>query len=698
MSPHAKDLYNRVSTIKNKEEYTSSIEELEPILNEFKDFKIIKNFISLIGSNVKREPGHVPNDIDLLIRMRTPPDYVKRAVEVRLLKMLPDEIGEKIHFVWGDPEGSHDSFVPLYDLQLARTKPEIVDMSEFKPFKPMKPSKRFYDVDDCVNYMFKTGKKFALEKKYNGFRGVIVKRGDSVKIYSDQAKDITFPFPTAEKEAKQLSSKDFVIDCEIVPYDASGNPLGRSFAAKYIGAVKSHKDVDDSKIIFHKFDLIEFDSKDLSNLPWNERKHMEKQLHYTKHIKEVFSLIVDTPQEAKKGINMMKKMKGSEGCMIKRYEGKYHKNGESDDWIKFRNELELHVRVLEVHKTKNAWNYTVGIDVREKDKSIIKENYLDGNHLILGKTFNTEIKANVSDLLDIHVEEVWRHEYPDGKIRYSIHKPKVMGRAKLQETSTIDDLDAMVVARGALVKENSETPKEEKKPPSGEGETRGEAAVKFWKDNWHNMYPASGGGKFIFHMHWRGLTEEETKLSHEELLNTNNSIHGDLRCQHNEADAFGWTIFEGSAKDIPKDTGSKFIKMSKTKQGKLEVHPKLRIPIGWLSYAIKKPGISSPGSVGATTNKWAKFFALDWGTYKIGVWREHAFELFLDGHKTKGRCIIEYAPIGDRRVWLVTFPEDQTPYADTHDKDKVIKELKSKGQKYLIWAKPGIKPEKIVIK
>jgi len=134
MTPYAKELYNRVKNMKVSEnkEYTASIDELTPLVSQFKEFKIIKDFISLVGSNVKREEGHIPNDIDLHIRMRTPPDYIRRAIEVRLLKMLPNDIANKIHFIWGDPEGSHDSFVPLYDLALVKSDRKVVEMGELK--------------------------------------------------------------------------------------------------------------------------------------------------------------------------------------------------------------------------------------------------------------------------------------------------------------------------------------------------------------------------------------------------------------------------------------------------------------------------------------------------------------------------------------------------------------------------------------
>ncbi|HDD70724.1 MAG TPA: hypothetical protein ENF94_01035 [Candidatus Woesearchaeota archaeon] len=88
---------------------------------------------------------------------------------------------------------------------------------------------------------------------------------------------------------------------------------------------------------------------------------------------------------------------------------------------------------------------------------------------------------------------------------------------------------------------------------------------------------------------------------------------------------------------------------------------------------------------------------MDWGTYELGVIREHSREYFLQGSKMKGRVLITYAPVAGSRKWLIDFPVDQTPYAESHDLNEVIAELKQKKQKWLIWCKPGEKPKKIKI-
>jgi hypothetical protein len=65
----------------------------------------------------------------------------------------------------------------------------------------------------------------------------------------------------------------------------------------------------------------------------------------------------------------------------------------------------------------------------------------------------------------------------------------------------------------------------------------------------------------------------------------------------------------------------------------------------------------------------------------------------MKGSKLKGRLQIQFAPMGGKRVWLVNRPTDQTPYSKNHKFDDVVKELKDKGQRYLVWSDGTSKPE-----
>lgn len=246
-------------------------------------------------------------------------------------------------------------------------------------------------------------KLYAIEEKFNGFRATIHKKGGMVKIYSDQAKDITFPFPTIEEQAKNLSEKDFIIDCELVPFE-NNKPVGRDIAARYIGAVKSKKQISDKNVIFYAFDCLYF-GKDITDLPWFERKKALHSLQYSDNIKEVGSVIVDNKEDAIKAMTTLSKIKGSEGVIIKKYYGKYFIGKENDVWIKYRKLLEVDVISYKVNVVTgtNANNYSVGILLPIAELSKIQEKYVleigDKKILDLGNTFNTSIKAQTGDYL-----------------------------------------------------------------------------------------------------------------------------------------------------------------------------------------------------------------------------------------------------------------------------------------------------------
>ena len=218
---------------------------------------------------------------------------------------------------------------------------------------------------------------------------------------------------------------------------------------------------------------------------------------------------------------------------------------------------------------------------------------------------------------------------------------------------------------------------------AAEAETRGAAAVQFWQDNWFKEYPASGTGRFVLHEHWRGLTKDELTAPREELIKSGHSVHSDLRLQVNDTELSGWTIFLGTSQS---NEVNRFIALQP--DDNLQATPKLLEPVAWLDYH----GAVAPGAVGATADKFARFDIVDKGTYHVGVEREHYFEYFMNGDKLKGRIQFQFAPMEGTRVWIVGRPADQKPYAQTNDEQKIIDELKSKGQQYLVWSDPTMKP------
>lgn len=356
-----------------------------------------------------------------------------------------------------------------------------------------------------------------------------------------------------------------------------------------------------------------------------------------------------------------------------------------------------------------TYNYEVGIGPVSKEDKDKYENVVEFNGVLyikVGTTYNTSIKAKVGDTLSVYVAEIKVGEV-NGKKKFTHDNPipnhlsepgiPVTTPAKAEIISQWKRTVAKMVTQEInLVEDEDHT----------------ENVVSALKKYNYYLDVPTGKKQFVYQHHWRGLSEDEAK-GPEKNVDVSHSLHGDLRLSQ-DGYLIGYTIFLGDAKENMSSSGDKLISMTFDK--KLQIGLKLTQPKAWLDVQ----GPSEPGQVGATSQTWATFYIEDSGTYEVGVRREHFHEFFLKGKKLKGRYIVSYAPVaiqkeevfnfeelfledsdivlGDgRRIWLVSKPKDQRPYAETHDLIDVIKELKSKNQKYLIWASPSIKPQKIDI-
>ena len=317
MKKYSKELYGKVVGGDTKD--LSNPE----LLKEFEDKKVIKDFISIVE-------GNNPGKMDILIRLNQPPEFIKNSMETKILKSLSFE--ENINFIWGEPEVPHHTYIPLYDLKLERIMPlkiikmmeEPLVLNELNPFYPMKSKKIFKDAEEATKFMFEKKEKYALEQRYDGYRAILIKNGNSIKLYSNQKKDVSNKFETIINEAEDLINGDFVIDGNIVHSEG-----GRSKIANYIDNTNN---LDESELKFYAFDML-YSKEDLINKPWYERKGILHNINFGKHIKETNSIIVTSQSDSNKTINFCRNLSGSNGTVIKKYNSKYKKDGENSDWL-----------------------------------------------------------------------------------------------------------------------------------------------------------------------------------------------------------------------------------------------------------------------------------------------------------------------------------------------------------------------------
>ena len=226
-----------------------------------------------------------------------------------------------------------------------------------------------------------------------------------------------------------------------------------------------------------------------------------------------------------------------------------------------------------------------------------------------------------------------------------------------------------------------------KKGPEEEGGTRSSQARKFWKENWHKHFPESGEGRFVYHHHWRGLGEGDTGFADDELMKADGLVHGDLRFSFGDG-LWGFTVFLGKTGDN-RDLENQDQLIDLPEGECLEGAFKLPQSKDWLHIGRAKPIVVEPSE---------KFFAMDHGTYEMGVWKQSCLEVFLNGSKMNGRYLFQFATSEGRRTWIIHKPEDQTPFAEVNKLEDEAEEELRRNRDFIVWAKPGERPKLINLK
>ena len=108
------------------------------------------------------------------------------------------------------------------------------------------------------------GAQWIYEVKFDGYRALLMKDGEQVRLRSRHDKDLTRAYPSIRAAALHLNADSVVLDGEVVAVDAKGHP---SFQAlQHRAAHPGHA------IVFYAFDVIHLDGRDLTRLPLEQRK------------------------------------------------------------------------------------------------------------------------------------------------------------------------------------------------------------------------------------------------------------------------------------------------------------------------------------------------------------------------------------------------------------------------------------------
>jgi bifunctional non-homologous end joining protein LigD len=167
------------------------------------------------------------------------------------------------------------------------------------------------------------GENWLYEVKLDGYRALIVKDGERVRLISRNEKEMTTTYPGVVAAARRLQAESAVVDGELVAVDASGRP---SFQAlQHRGAYPGHT------VVFYAFDLLHLDGKDLRNLPLEQRRATLPTVLGRSGV----LLSVELPGTAPEVVEAVQRL-GLEGVIAKRRDSRYDAGQRSGAWVKLK--------------------------------------------------------------------------------------------------------------------------------------------------------------------------------------------------------------------------------------------------------------------------------------------------------------------------------------------------------------------------
>jgi bifunctional non-homologous end joining protein LigD len=167
------------------------------------------------------------------------------------------------------------------------------------------------------------GDDWLYEVKFDGYRALLIKRGERVEIRSRNDKDLTRTYPSVVAAARRLRADGAVIDGEIVAVDSGGHP---SFQA-----LQHRSAHPDHAIVFYAFDLLHLCGEDLTGVPLHERRARLPDVLNGSGV----LMSVELPGTSRQVIEAVRNL-GLEGVIAKRRTSRYRPGERNTAWVKLK--------------------------------------------------------------------------------------------------------------------------------------------------------------------------------------------------------------------------------------------------------------------------------------------------------------------------------------------------------------------------
>jgi DNA ligase D-like protein (predicted ligase) len=167
------------------------------------------------------------------------------------------------------------------------------------------------------------GDDWLYEVKLDGYRALVIKDDDRVRVISRNEKDLTANYPGIVAAAAKMSASSAILDGEVVALDPSGRP---SFQAlQHRAAHSSHS------IAYYAFDLLFLEGRELTREPLHARRRLLPPVLKGSGI----LLSMELQGSASQVIDAVGRL-GLEGVIAKRRDSRYDAGQRSGTWVKVK--------------------------------------------------------------------------------------------------------------------------------------------------------------------------------------------------------------------------------------------------------------------------------------------------------------------------------------------------------------------------
>lgn len=358
------------------------------------DVVLVKDFLSLVGSAVERsEEAH---DIDVLFRADYDDGRLSIPAESAILAVrdaareLTGRHDLDVHPIFNPTGPHHGTAIPIADLVIRWNQcPTPVQIKSSLPKGwPPKPSVAFYTEHFSPDELWeKWGERrapFAVEPKLNGWRTLVVRRGDQVSVYFEDGEDHADKLSPLVRRIMALDVESVTLDGDLGIRDKNG----RRWPRKDLPAILSGDlDWSECEPVLVAFDILELNGRDLRDLPFKERRSILLDVAPGLAVPQ---RVVRNLTELRRAYAAFSNLDQSEGIVAKTLDAPYP-DGPTSEWSKVKNRLEVKARVVQRRVLKNGM-------------FVYLCEWSDGSYT--GWTMPTRIAADVGDVLTVAVHEI----------------------------------------------------------------------------------------------------------------------------------------------------------------------------------------------------------------------------------------------------------------------------------------------------